>query len=499
LAIVALATALLCLPFIQTIYYLGDEGILLNGAKRMLAGGHLYVDFFEFLPPGGFVLTAAWFSLAGTSIWSARLLIILTIVGIAIFTFLACRNSSKNALISAFLTTWWIVMSQGGRTQVSHHWFTTLFSMMTIWAALASTGNSLDWLRWPATAGAAAGMAAMVTPTRGALVILAALTAFLNLRQRTGLIAYVLGCALAPAGLLAYVIWDRAFSAAYDDIIGFMSERYAPIQFVPWGTFANPQNFPLTFLFPVAALLALIVAALDWRGFLRDRLLRQCAAFGLAGFVGCFPRPDIVHIAFAVPLVCPLLACCLSRLGQMLRPAFRYLLIGVAIWLLASSALAFWWIWLKAPQGEPATTAGGRVLLVGLPEVKPLLARIAATPAEDTYFFYPYMPMLPFLSGRQQVSKFEVFVPGYTSPSQYQDACKSVMQRASWVVIDHQRTDLKTLKLFFPAMKDAQPEETRRFERALDTAFAFVSLDGSLELRRRVDGINDNLCDDMAK
>src|SRR5262249_9670255 len=126
--LVALIAALLCVPFFHIIYWLSDEGVLLNGAERLLRGNTLYVDFFEFLPPGGFVLTAAWFKIAGISVGSARSLAILTIVGIACFTYLACRQASKSAPLSAVLATGWVVMSQGIWTQVSHHWFTTLFS-----------------------------------------------------------------------------------------------------------------------------------------------------------------------------------------------------------------------------------------------------------------------------------------------------------------------------------------------------------------------------------
>ena len=61
---------------------------------------------------------------------------ILTIVGIACFTYLACWQASKNAPLSALLATGWVVMSQGIWTQVSHHWFTTLFSMLAAWAAM---------------------------------------------------------------------------------------------------------------------------------------------------------------------------------------------------------------------------------------------------------------------------------------------------------------------------------------------------------------------------
>jgi hypothetical protein len=109
---------------------------------------------------------AVWFGITGISIWSARLLAILTITGIACFTYLACRQASKHALSSALVAIGWAIMSQGIWTQISHHWFTTLLSMIAAWAALASGGERQRWLQ-PLIAGVAAGAAAMVTPTRG--------------------------------------------------------------------------------------------------------------------------------------------------------------------------------------------------------------------------------------------------------------------------------------------------------------------------------------------
>ena len=54
--------------------FMSDEGILLHGADLLLQGKKLYADFFQFLPPGVVVLTAAWFKVAGVSFGSARLL-----------------------------------------------------------------------------------------------------------------------------------------------------------------------------------------------------------------------------------------------------------------------------------------------------------------------------------------------------------------------------------------------------------------------------------------
>ena len=499
LPLVGLTAAVLCVPFIRAVYGMGDEGVLLHGAERMLRGSKLYGDFFEFLPPGGFVLTAAWFGIAGISVGSARTLAILTIVGIACFTYLACRQASKNAPLSALLATGWVVMSQGFGTQVSHHWFTTLFSMVAAWAALANIEHAQRWLRWPLIAGAAAGMAAMITPNRGALAMLAAMTAFLNLRRhRVELIVYVLGCALVPAGLLAYLAGHHALAAAFDDVIRFTAERYAPIQSVPFGF--GGQNPPLKYLFPLAALLTLLVCARDWRTCLRDRLLWPCAAFALAGFLGCFPRPDLAHIAFAAPLACPLLAYCTALLTQRWRPAwwrYRYVVVaaaGVAIGLFIPSALYLLRLSQEALRAEIVPTPRGGAAFFGQPGAPELLARITATPSGDAYFFYPLVSLLPFLAAREQVSKYDVFMPGYTLPSQYQDACLSVMRNASWVVIDRRGTNRNILKQAFPAMRDAEPQETKRFEQALDSGFELVAQEGAFELRRRRDGISDTVC-----
>ena len=38
LPLVGLIAAVLCMPFFRTVYGMGDEGVLLNGAERMLRG-----------------------------------------------------------------------------------------------------------------------------------------------------------------------------------------------------------------------------------------------------------------------------------------------------------------------------------------------------------------------------------------------------------------------------------------------------------------------------
>ena len=491
LAAVGLIAVALCLPFALYVGSLSDEGVILHGADRMLRGDRIYLDFFEFLPPGSFAITAIWFKVTGISILSARALAIGTIAGIACFTYLACRQASKHAPSSAFIAAGWLVLTQGVWTQVNHHWFTTLFSIVAAWATLVYIEHPSRWLRWPLTAGVAAGAAAMVTPNCGALAMLAAAMPFANLRRYwRELIAYLLGAPVVPICMLAYLAWQGVLTEAFEDVILFTTKHYTSIQRVHFGFEAI---LPLKWLFPLVALLTLLVCFRGWYNCLQDRELQTCAAFGLAGFVGCFPRPDGVHIGFAAPLVCPLLAYGTRRLTGHWQPKYQYAVAAAAIAFLVPPARSLWWRQHTALHTEIVPMPRGRVMLAP-PGARELAARIATTPAGDAYFFYPYDAMLPFLTARRQVSSYDVFVPEYTLPSQYKEACVSAMRNASWVVIDRDWKNPKLLTSIFPSMQNPQPPEKTEFEQALETGFELVAVERKFELRRRVRSIDDSVC-----
>jgi hypothetical protein len=480
---VGLIAVAVCLPFTLYVWWLGDEGVMLHGADRLLRGDRIYLDFFEFLPPGSFAITAIWFKVAGISLLSARALAIVTAAGTACFTYLACRQASKHAPTSAFIAVGWVVLTQGYWTEVIHQWFTTLFAIVATWATLVVIEHPPRWLRWPLTAGIAAGAAAMVTPNRGALTMLAAATPFANMRRYwRELLAYLVGAAFVPICVLGYLAWQGVLTEAFEDVVLFTAKHYTSINHMPFGFAAI---FQLKWLFPSAAVLTLLTCIRDWPTSLHDRVLTTCAAFALAGFLGCFPSPDKGHLSYAIASVCPLLAYCVRRLIGHWPLLYQCAVAGAAIAFLILPARTLWWEQHAVLHAEIASLPRGRVSL-SRHGVRELVERIAATPSEDAYFFYPYDAMLPFLTARRQVSRYDVFTPGYTLPSQYQEACISVMRKASWVVIDRDWTNPKLLTAIWPAMRDAQPPETRKFEQALETGFEFVAREGSFELRRRV-------------
>jgi hypothetical protein len=364
--------------------------------------------------------------------------------------------------------------------------------MIVAWAVLASVEHARPWRLGPFTAGIAAGAAVMVTPHRGALVMLAAATAFLNFRRyRSELITYVLASALIPICLIAYVIGHDALMAAVNDVILFTTTRYTSVNGnVPYGLRAA---FHLRWIFPFAAAITVLTCVRDGRNCLQDRVFRSCIGFGLAGFIGCFPRPDGLHLGFAAPLVCPLLAYCTNRLIRPWPLKYQHAAAVLAMASLFPTARGFWLTSEGAQHGDivPMPRGGITSPTRGIHE---LVSRIAATPSRDAFFFYPYDAMLPFLTARQHVSRYDIFTPGYTLPSQYQEACVSVMRDASWVVIDRERTNPKWIKATFPEAPDAEPRETKQFERALEAGFELVAREGLFELRRRVPGADETLC-----
>jgi len=278
----------------------------------------------------------------------------------------------------------------------------------------------------------------------------------------------------------------------------FAAARYASIQYVPYGQSASVFDWPIKYVFLLAFLLVLLVVIRDWRASLRDKRLRLCVTFALAGFLGCFPRPDITHIDFSLPLALPLLAFCATELTRRLRPAIRYAIaVAILLGVCAPPAIAFATV-ARAALGAPTmVTPRGKVTLMfsefrGLPELLPV---IAAAPPSDGFFFYPQMPLVSFLTGREHVSKVEYFIPWYTTPAQYHEACLSTVRHASWIISDRRFADYSYWRRIYPAMPDTKPPETIQFEKIRDRAFEVVTIKGFFDLRRRREGISDAICD----
>ncbi len=483
---VCLIAASLCLPFIHTVWWFGDEGIWLSGALRLLHGRGLYTDTWAFHPPGGYLITAAWLSAFSTSFASARLLATASIAGTACLTYLTCQGVARHRPLAAAVSLAWVLMIQGFGFQLNHQYLTTCLAMLAACLSLAPGERAGRLTRRELGAFLCAGAATMITPNRG-LLLAGSLVASMRRRPGAGTVCMrAAAFATAPLATLAYLSFHRALAAAYSDTIVFPLTRYASDQWVPFGWGASPQNLPLVWLFPAATAVAMLALLRCGHVLLADARYRFCVALAAAGFLGAYPRPDIFHLGSTAPLSLPLLCLGLTILAS---PMSRWWLGAATAATIACSLHALWTYKdlladTRARISVP-TVEGSIRLEANPPDPSVLISTLIAVPKTDGVFFYPYLMLMPYLTGHEQVGRNDVFVPGYTTPALYRESCVAMIRFADWVVVEKKWTDARFLQTTFPAMHTPNPPEKQALERAIQKYFTPFSENAAFDIRRR--------------
>ena len=500
---VALVTLVICAQFWLYVHWLGDEGVFLHAAARILRGEVLYRDFFEFLPPGSFLAVAAWMKLFGGGFASMRALAICVIVVIAILIYAAARLSSGHRPLAAILAVAWVVFSQGLWTVISHHWFTTAASMATGVALLLALDGTP---RRGATlvAGLAAGTAAMVTSTRGAILCVAVLGILVTLpRAGARLVSAIIGMALIPAAMILYLAASGTLVAAFDDVIVYPARHYASSQAMSFGSGAGLPDAASVVFYPATFVLAGAALALGRMATWSEPRFRVSLALALVGLLGTYPRADIPHINFTVPLACPLFALVASDLlGRLRRPAriaVGALSIGLCLTAMGPAIYDRRVVVVGPLRG--VETQRGLVMRVAngwTDDFAVLVTQINRIPPGDAFFFYPYSPMLPYLTGRRHAAALDVMTPGYTDPAEFRATCVQVVREAQWLVVERGWTHPVVIRALWPALRDPDPPEKRSFEVALATAFSkVVHISETFQLRQRAGDASLALCDSV--
>ena len=252
---------------------------------------------------------------------------------------------------------------------------------------------------------------------------------------------------------------------------------------MPFGT-GGDLFHPMVLLPVVNVLLLAGVCIQDWRGCLRDRVLRTSAAAALASFIAAHPRPDLVYLAYTMPLALPLTTCCIARLARI--ASRTTLLAGTVCTCIIAVAAARPLIEVQAAMPAAVQTATARGAAAFSEDgAAAVVTRLAAEPSGERVFFYPYLPMLPYLTGRQQVSRYDVFLPFYTTDQQYAEACTDVLREASLALVDWRYTDLEGLRTIYPAMPVGPTAAKDALEAMLRSKFTSIWRYGSFELLRR--------------
>ncbi len=416
------------------VFFAGDDNINFDGARRMLAGQSIYVDFFQYTLPGTELWYFALIKIFGARIWLLNGTLI--VVGLAtvwlglVLSSAVLEGWTALPPILLFLSLGWYYT-----LDATHH----KFSVALVYAAAAVLVRRRDAVRLVA-AGALCGLATCFTQTRALAVV--ALGAFLvwehTARQAEGRslirdVALLLVPFLAVvAAVCGYFAWELGFGRFLQLTIGFPLRYYGTAtQSNSWSTvIPSIPPFDHASLLDCILMMVMVPAAFFlspiyyWRR--ASRLPREpWAALMLLALIGL---SLLASIGYAPHW---------HRLCEISLPAFI-----LAVWWLAKSprlamargllwAAAFslliampartqirWHGYLDAPAGRVAFT--DRLWF-------PIFQWMAAHTTPGEFFFWPTRnTMYPLLDLKNPIAVPFVTRDDYTRPEQVAAAVKAL-------------------------------------------------------------------------
>jgi hypothetical protein len=445
-ALVAFAAACLYLQFFRSFTTLhSDEGIVLEGAERILRGQVPYRDFFSFYTPGSYYWTALLFRVFGNSMLAPRTVLMIYGGLFAVLGYLLARRvSSRSASLIAVALS--MLVSLPYSFYVQHSWDSSLLALLSIYCAVRMWENSGSG--WALGTGSFAALTVLFEHSRGAGLVFGIAVGFGLLTARNSwkfsikqLSMLAVGFAWPFALTFAYFGSQHAVGVMLDDWIwplhhysaaNRVGYGYLHLSSGQWNALHTGSWLWRAFAFfvispvVVIALLPLLsFGIMIWQtsrlstgaGHLRVSyyVLLGAALLGLWLPVAVL-RPDLAHLIYLTPLFAIAGAWILDARDVPLK----ILRIGrhVLVWYLLGSFAAFGLALLLNATGAKNTLATRRGLLKSAEAdtVIPYIQAHVATGQE--IFVYPYQPLYYYLTATSNPTSFDFLQPGLHTAEQ---------------------------------------------------------------------------------
>jgi 4-amino-4-deoxy-L-arabinose transferase-like glycosyltransferase len=429
-----------------------DEGIVLEGAQRILRGQVLYRDFFSYFTPGSYYFLALLFKVFGSSFLVARTaLIFFGGIYSAVAYLLARRVCSRaSAMFVAALVT---LTTLPYRFEVLHNWDSTLWACLAVYCAVRWL-ESPHW-KWTFAAGSLVSLTCLFEQSKGAGLALGlgaglVAIAFLD-RQR------ILWKGALSLGLAAGMAWPFLLTVAYFGAQHSLSlmladwlwplQHYSLANHVPYGYQNWSENtrhllfgsgsltvrlITIVAISPCFLVPALPLAAAGLLIYWFIRMLRGsepravaahyllvCSALcGLLLSV-VIGRADIIHFMYLLPLFALVLGWTIDGRdipGRLFREVKPFLITYTVIAFLLFAAPLL----LRSLNArEQVHTRRGVVNVPGNDTVVEYVQAHVA--AGDKILVYPYLPLYYYLTDTASPTRYEYFQPGMHTPQQAQE------------------------------------------------------------------------------
>lgn len=434
-----------------------DEGIILQGAQRILQGQVLYRDFFSFLTPGSYYWFALFFRIFGSSILVARLVLLAEGALLSVFTYLLSRRvcSRWTAFLASILVT---MTGLPDRFVVLHNWDSSLWACFALYFAILFLQRPKPIYLF--ATGWFTAMTCLFEQTKGAgvlfglgfgtLILMAGDPGSLANAKRKFLTALVAGFAVPLLVTFAYFSIHRAlpqlladwfwpvhhYAAVNRAPYGFLNsarESLGPMQNEPWGwrLFTAIVTGPWSII-PTLPLIS-VVALIYWnQKKLRTKSVQQTRAYFVvisAAVVGLLVtmlqagRPDFSHLVYISPMLFVTLAWIMD--GHML-PSFVRPALPLAVFALVVSCLGFSLAFVAPPLTAEHVLQTRRGTLKGIHPDEILAYIRRNVPAGQKIVVYPYQPLYYYLSATFSPSHFEYLMPGFHTREQFEQLVNEI-------------------------------------------------------------------------
>jgi len=443
-----------------------DEGIVLQGAERVLAGQIPYRDFFSFYTPGSLYLLAATFRIFGDSFAVARLSLAVVGAICSVLTYLLARRvcTVGTSIFVAVLAT---TAGTAFRFLVLHNPYSTLGSCLCLYAAVRLLEHRQ--VRWAFLVGSFASLTFLTEQSKGAGLYLGLVLGFFVLFVFGREIRLPFAAVVAAAGgtlwpLLATFAYFWAHHASGIMLHSWLwpLQHYTRANRVPYGH-QNWSDHTRDAIFHTGPILVRIIKILAVIPGLLVPLL-PLIAVGLFVFLTLevrrrsstttdqryyllvcgvltgllvsvvLVRADILHFMYLAPLWYLVLGWILgpaalkSRIISKFRtPLFAF--VGTTFGLLSMAVL-----FSATGARYRIDTRRGAIRTNARDTVIEYVQQHAA-PGQQL-LVYPYLPLYNYLTATRSPSQYDYFQPGMNTRDQAADIIASMRASTSPVLFE---------------------------------------------------------------
>ena len=427
-----------------------DEGIVLQGAERIMRGEVPYRDFFSFYTPGSFYFVAFLFRFLGDSLVVARMSLAVAGAVCSVITYLLARRvcSRSVALFAAGLTT---AAGFAYRFLVLHNWYSTLLACLAVYAAIRSLESNKTF--WAFATGCFASLTVLVEQSKGTGLCLGLALGLASLRiagrqpvfRRSEVASILAGFFLPILGVCAYFGAERSLAIMLQDslwpLLHYTQANRVPYGWQNWSDNARQTIFhtgPLGirvlkilavspgFFVPVLPLVGIGLFGY-WAIQMRRRKIApgHCSYYVLISavlsgllFSVVIVRADIIHFMYLAPLWFVLLAWVLgsshlqSHALTKIRP-YLIAYVSVAFGMMALAVL----LTVTGARNRIETRRGS--ITTGEKDTVIDYVQAHVVPGQGL-LVYPYLPLYNYLTATRSPSPYDYFQPGMNTIEQTQ-------------------------------------------------------------------------------